>query len=107
MKAYALGHLRNVVQGPDIVEYLRNIDATLAPFGGRFIVHGGKADVLEGTWSGDLIIIEFPDRNSAHAWYRSDAYRRILPLRLNNAEGAVIIIEGVAQDHRALDVLAA
>lgn len=107
MKAYAMGHLRRVDANADIVEYLRGIDATLAPFGGRFIVHGGKTDVLEGTWSGDLIIIEFPDRDRAHGWYRSEAYQRILPLRLNNAEGDVLIVEGVSEDHRATDVLAA
>jgi uncharacterized protein (DUF1330 family) len=62
MKAYALGHLHNVVKGPQIVDYLKNNDSTLGRFGGRFIVHGGKADVMEGNWSGDLIIIEFRDR---------------------------------------------
>ena len=60
MTAYAIGHLRNVTMGPDIVEYLRRIDATLEPFDGQFIIHGGKVEVLEGAWSGDLIVIAFP-----------------------------------------------
>ena len=34
--------------GPAIAEYLERIDATLAPSGGRFAVHGGEAEVLEG-----------------------------------------------------------
>ena len=61
MAAYALAHVRQVMIGPPIEEYLRRIDATLEPFGGRFIVHGGRTEVLEGSWSGDLIILEFPD----------------------------------------------
>jgi uncharacterized protein (DUF1330 family) len=36
-----------------IVEYLERIDATLAPSGGRFIVHGGDFESLEGSWPGN------------------------------------------------------
>ncbi|MBJ6128292.1 DUF1330 domain-containing protein [Microvirga splendida] len=106
MPAYAVGHLHDVNVGPDIVEYLNRIDATLEPFGGRFIVHGGPVDVLEGSWSGDLIVIAFPDKASAHAWYASPAYRRILPLRTRNSRGDVFLIDGVTDDHKATDVLA-
>ena len=57
MTAYAIGHLHDVAMGPDIVAYLRRIDDTLAPFGGRFIIHGGPVELLEGSWSGDVIVI--------------------------------------------------
>jgi uncharacterized protein (DUF1330 family) len=107
MTAYAIGHLRDVTMGPDIIEYLRRIDATLAPFDGQFIIHGGKVDVLEGSWAGDLIVIAFPRIDLARAWYASEAYRRIAPLRRHNTEGAVIIMDGVPPTHRATDVLAA
>jgi uncharacterized protein (DUF1330 family) len=105
MAAYAVAHLRNVTMGPEIVEYLRRIDATLAPYGGRFVIHGGPVDVLEGRWEGDLIMIEFPDRAAARNWYTSDAYRQILPLRTGNAEGEIILIDGVPAGHRATDIL--
>ena len=107
MNAYAIAHLRSVNVGPDIVAYLERIDATLAPFGGRFIVHGGPVDVREGEVPGDMIVIEFPDRERATAWYESPAYQEILPLRTNHAEGTAIIVDGVDQDHRATDVLTA
>ena len=87
MIAYAIAHLRQVSVGPEIVEYLERIDSTLEPFGGRFIIHGGPVDVLEGQWAGDLIVIAFPDRNSAHAWYASASYRAILPLRTGHSAG--------------------
>jgi uncharacterized protein (DUF1330 family) len=93
--------------GPAIVEYLERIDATLAPFSGRFVVHGGEIEVLEGDWSGNLVVIEFPDRDRARAWYRSDAYQAILPLRTQNASGEVIFVDTVAQDHLATDILKA
>ena len=106
MPAYAVGHLHDVNVGPDIVAYLKRIDATLEPFGGRFIIHGGPVTRLEGSWSGDLIVIAFPDQESARAWYDSPAYREILPLRTNNSRGDVFLIEGVDPDHKATDILA-
>ena len=105
MPAYAVAHMRRVTMGPAIVEYLERIDATLAPFGGRFIVHGGEFELLEGSWPGNLIVIEFPDRGQASAWYNSDAYSKIVALRTNNSESDVIMIEGVGREHKATDVL--
>jgi len=107
MNAYAIAHLHSVRVGPDIVQYLERIDATLEPFGGRFIVHGGPIDVREGELAGDVIVIEFPDRESATGWYESPAYQEILPLRTDNAEGIAFLVDGVPADHRATDVLAA
>lgn len=105
MTTYAIGHLHEVELCDDIVEYLEKIDATLAPFGGRFILHGGPVEKLEGRFCGDLIAIEFADRDTARAWYRSAAYQAILPLRTRHARGDVFLIDQVAQPHRATEVL--
>jgi uncharacterized protein (DUF1330 family) len=105
MSSFAVAHLSSVTMGPSIVEYLTRIDATLEPYGGRFVVHGGDTEVLEGHWPGHLIVIEFPDRAHARSWYASPAYRRILRLRTDNSDGAVILVDAVAQPHRATDVL--
>lgn len=106
MTAYAIADLHNVRMGPAIVKYLEKIDATLEPFGGRYIVHGGPKTVLEGSWVGDIIVIGFPDRARAEAWYASPAYREILKLRTDNSFGDVILVDGVKEGHRATDVLA-
>jgi uncharacterized protein (DUF1330 family) len=105
MASYAVGILREVRMGDAIVEYLQRIDATLQPFDGHFIVHGGQPDVLEGTSPGTLIVIEFPDRAAAEQWYASSDYQAILPLRTDNADGTVFLIDGVDRDHLATDVL--
>jgi uncharacterized protein (DUF1330 family) len=89
----------------DVIAYLEQIDATLRPFGGRFIVHGGDLEVLEGTWPGSLIVIEFTDRDTARAWYRSAAYQSIVQLRTNNSVGEVVLVDGVGPEHRATDIL--
>jgi uncharacterized protein (DUF1330 family) len=105
MTAYGIGRLTNVRLGPSVVAYLRRIDATLAPFAGRFIIHGGEPERLEGDWQGALIVIAFPDMASARGWYASPAYQAILPLRTGNSDGDIILIEGVDADHLATDVL--
>jgi uncharacterized protein (DUF1330 family) len=107
MTSFAVAHLRNVTMGPDIVAYLTAIDATLAPFQGQFVVHGSDKQALEGKWPGDLVIISFPDRQTASAWYSSPAYQAILPLRTGNSEGDIILVDCVEDDHRATDILLA
>jgi uncharacterized protein (DUF1330 family) len=106
MTTYAIAQLRNVTMGPDILAYLQAIDATMEPFGGRFVLHGdGNKRVLEGSFSGDLVMIAFPDRAAAEGWYDSPAYRAILQLRTKNSDGDVILMDGVGSDHRATDIL--
>ena len=105
MKSYGVALLKDVRMGAPIVEYLERIDATLAPYDGHFIVHGGQAEVVEGADPGTLIVIEFPDRARARAWYESPAYQEILPLRTENSDSAAIIVEGVGDDYRASSFL--
>ena len=107
MTAYAIAHLRQVDFGPAIVEYLRRIDATLEPFGGRFVVHGATVEVLEGQWPGDIVVIAFPDLATARAWYASPAYQAILALRTDHSRGEVILVHGCDADHKGADLLAA
>ncbi len=105
MTAYAVAHMRQVTMGPQIVEYLHKIDATLEPFGGRFVVHGGNVEVIENDWPGNLIIIEFPDRRLVREWYESPAYQAILALRTENSQSDVVFADGVEHPHKATDVL--
>ena len=105
MPAYAIAHLQDLRFGPDIVAYLQAIDRTLAPYGGQFLVHGSPAEALEGPFSGDVVIIAFPDRAQACAWYASPAYQEILPLRTRNARCWVVLVDGAGEGHRATDLL--
>jgi uncharacterized protein (DUF1330 family) len=97
--AYAVAYLRDVEFGDDIIKYMREIDDTFAPFGGEFLIHGGDLDVREGEWNGTLVMIRFPDANSAARWYKSAEYQRIAPLRLNNSNSMLAIVEGVKPGH--------
>ncbi|WP_024800084.1 DUF1330 domain-containing protein [Nocardia sp. BMG51109] len=105
MPAYAVAHLHNVDINAGIVEYLRRIDGTLAPFGGRFLVHGGQQRAVEGPADGTVIVLEFPDYAAAQEWYASPEYQAILPLRTDNSVGVAVIAEHCGDDHVATDIL--
>jgi uncharacterized protein (DUF1330 family) len=105
MTAYAVAHLRNITVNQGVIDYLKGIDATLAPYEGCFIIHGGPKDELEGHFTGDLIVIAFPDLDAARGWYRSAVYQALAPLRTQAAEGDVFLIDGVDPDHKATDIL--
>ena len=108
MTSYAIAQLRDVSMNDELISYLEGIDATLAPFGGSFLVHGGPLSRVEGDWpAGDLIIIAFPDRAALDGWYASPAYQNIVPLRTNNAAGNIVFVDGVEPSHRATDILRA
>lgn len=99
MTAYAFAHLRNGPMHDDLLEYMDRIQATLDPFEGRFLVHGGTVEVREGVWPGDVVIIEFPDLATASSWYDSAAYQELKPLRTRHLDGEVILVEGVSADY--------
>jgi uncharacterized protein (DUF1330 family) len=99
MTAYALAHLHDPNLHPQVIDYIDQIQATLDPFGGRFLVHGPTVEVREGEWPGTIVIIEFPTIEQGRAWYESPAYQRILPWRTDHIHGTAILFEGVAPDY--------
>lgn len=103
---YALAYLREVDLGEPVLDYLQRIDATLAAYDGRFLVHGGRLVPLEGEWDGDLVVIGFPSLGAAQAWYDSPDYQAILPLRLDHSVSIAALVEGVPPGYQATDKLA-
>lgn len=54
---------------------------TLVPFSGEFIAKG-PIEALHGEAAfSTKVVIQFPDRDSAENWYRSEAYQAIIPTR--------------------------
>lgn len=100
-RAYAVGYLRDVELGEEIFEYVRRIEATFAPYGGQWVIHGATPQVLEGDWAGDLVVIGFPSLTLARDWYDSSEYRAILDLRTAHANSMVALFQGVSPDYQA------
>ncbi|WP_417224110.1 DUF1330 domain-containing protein [Achromobacter spanius] len=106
MPAYAVAIISETHLNDEIRAYLEQIDSTLQPFAGQFIIHGGPYLSLESEPTADLIVVKFPDLERASRWYESPAYQAIKPLRAANSVGAVFLVQGVPEDHRATDILA-
>ena len=77
-------------------EYRRQVPASLAPFGGRFLVRGGRTETLEGDWSPKrFVILEFPSIEAARSWWSSPEYGPARALRQRIARTELIAAEGV------------
>ena len=76
--------------------YSAAVESTFTPFGGRYVVRGGKVVSLEGAPAKRVIMIAFPSLEQAQAWYDSPAYRSILPVRHKSATSRVFIMDGFA-----------
>ncbi len=71
--------------------------AAIADFGGRYLVRGGAAEILEGKWTNvpRLVIVEFDSVEIARAFYHAPAYQAAKQTRLNAAEMNMLVVAGV------------
>ena len=76
--------------------YRKDVPATIAAHDGRFLVRGGVLSVLEGEWKiPRIVVVEFPNRVAAEAWYNSPEYQILIPLRRQSTTGNFIIVDGI------------
>jgi len=63
-------------------EYKEKTPDIIQAFEGRFVLRGMPVVALEGTWDHDrLVLLEFPNREKALAWYHSAAYQEAKQIR--------------------------
>jgi len=76
--------------------YIRVVPPTIAAYGGRFLVRGGKTETLEGSWIPKrIVLLEFPSVELARAWWDSEEYRDPKTLRQSASITDMILVEGV------------
>ena len=94
MSAYIIADIQ--VSDPVAYDDYRPLAAaSIARFGGRFIVRGGKVDLLEGEPQPErIVVIEFPDADTARRWYQSEEYQTALKIRQAASRGRVLLVEG-------------
>jgi uncharacterized protein (DUF1330 family) len=94
MKAYVIA-VEAVHDEAMFAEYCEQVPGTLVRFGAQFIARGGKWTTLEGQWQHPrTVVIEFPAREAAEAWYKSPDYQKIVGLRHKSSSGNLIILDG-------------
>ena len=99
-KAYMMVHLEVTNPEAFAAGFGSKVADVAREFGGKFLVQLPAVHRYENQFNGKQAdvhgILEFPDRESAIAWYESDQYKAILPARLDNTANAYsAIVDGV------------
>jgi uncharacterized protein (DUF1330 family) len=86
----------NEVTDPEVYrEYAVQTSATVAQYGGKFLVRGGQVETLEGGWKpGRFVILEFPSVEQARAWYDGPEYSALKGMRQQASHSRLILAHG-------------
>lgn len=87
--------VNNLVHDTETYEKYKAANAApFAKYGARFVVRGGRQEVVEGAGHPRSVIIEFADYDTALACYNDPDYQAAVAIREPVAEGTLIIVEG-------------
>lgn len=76
-------------------DYKKLTPASIAAYDGKFVVRGGKSELLEGDWQpGRMVILEFPSVERAKEWWHSEQYTVAKKIRQKAATTNMLVIEG-------------
>jgi uncharacterized protein (DUF1330 family) len=78
-----------------LTEYVGKALPTIQARGGRVLGFDESPEIVEGRIDHPrTVILEFESHEAFRAWYDSEAYQAILPLRLESAPGSLIVVDG-------------
>ncbi len=74
--------------------YMAMAQAAVAAHGGRFLVRGGDPALLEGDPLAErIVIIEFPSRDAALRFHRSEDYAPAIALRNSLSKARLVLLD--------------
>lgn len=79
----------------ELDRYQDQVGATLAGHPLKVLAAYGPQETLEGDGPEGVVIVEFPSRDAAHAWYDSPAYQAVVQHRFKGARYRAVLVEGV------------
>jgi uncharacterized protein (DUF1330 family) len=95
MVAYAV-FIRDRLRDPATMQTYRDqVGQTFEGHQATPLAKHGAFEMLEGAAMESVVITEFPSIAAARAWYDSEAYRQVRPLRHLSADYRAFIVEGV------------
>ena len=95
MPAYVIVET-NVTDQEQYERYRDAAPASIAAHGGRYLVRGGELAVFEGDWNPTrVVVLEFPDLETAKRWYASEEYGEARKLREGAAKLHMVAVDGV------------
>lgn len=80
-----------------MARYRELAEVAVRTYGGRFLIRGGAAEVLEGRWSPPerLVVIEFDSVEQARTYYHSPEYQAARAARCDACEMNMLVVGGV------------
>lgn len=95
MAAYLIVDIE--VTDPVLYEnYKAGAESSVRAHGGRYVVRGGKTQVLEGDWRpGRLVVLEFPSIEKAMEWWACEEYQEAMKIRHASARTKMILVDGI------------
>ena len=95
MAAYYLFDNVEVSDPEALARYFPQAAKLLAEHRGRYLAVDAVPEVVEGDPGlTSVVLMEFPDADSARAWYESDAYRPVRAIRHRAARNNAVLIDG-------------
>ncbi|UCV13359.1 DUF1330 domain-containing protein [Quatrionicoccus australiensis] len=95
-KGYIVAEVK-VHDADAMARYRLMSQAAVEQYGGRFLVRGGAAEILEGKWTPPqrMVVVEFDTVDQAKRFYDSAEYQAARKTRENAAEMNMLVIAGV------------
>ena len=75
-------------------EYVEKDTPILLAKGGKFVVRGGRSEIMEGETFQRHVVIEFPSYDEAMAAYNDPEYQEVAKIRQRAADSVIIVVEG-------------
>jgi uncharacterized protein (DUF1330 family) len=95
MAAYFLFDNVEVRDPAALARYAEQVGPVVADHGGRYLTANVAPEVVEGDPGlRSVVLMEFPDADSARAWYESPAYRPLKAIRQRAVRNNAVLIEG-------------
>jgi uncharacterized protein (DUF1330 family) len=95
MKYYAVAEI-NITDPAWVPEYVKNTTRLVEQHGGRYLARTSNFEKVEGerTPPQMYLIIEWPSKAAAEAFYNSDEYTLHLVSRRNGSRGEFVLVAG-------------
>ena len=94
--AVYLVSLIDVADVEEMRRYQQSYPALVEAHGGRFLARGGGVAAIEGQWTHDrLVLMEFPNRAAALAWYQAPEYQPYIAQRQRYAKTTMLMVDGL------------
>ena len=95
MKYYAVGML-NFTSDQWVQEYLQQVTPMVEKVGGKYLARTPMIEMIEGSTPppNTIVMIEFPSKDAAEAFYHSDEYAPFKDARQAGSTGTFMLVAG-------------